>query len=399
MSSAICVEVFDWAKLSKAEDNFRSAILALEDGIVSSAKEYLSASAGKDMPNSSALLGIIDLMEGKVDLGMKFLNQASEFNTNIPDAYSALAQIYSQKGDAQRAEFYKKKYTEICGFSNYIPLKIGSIKASADYPLSDSLSFLNDLGANPNVSANDTNANKSQAQNKTKKSDNAPIKEENSFSILPAWISPIWVISGAGILFFLLMLRSSFNKWKKQQIENFTNESAKAQKESPKSKSNFSNELNKANLKKPTQNSIAIEKYKKNAPESVSPLVKAISNRQNEYKEKSQQVKNLAKLILENKNRNDLDSISLNNLGKSKSPKLDLALNLQKKQQKIKKDNLNKFDDSDISKLSNSSAEIAKEFGIEINSVDTKKNLNKLTSDKDELDKLANKIQKNKNNG
>ncbi len=397
MSNSICIEVFDWAKLSQSEDSYRSALLALEEGIYSSAKDYLIQSASKELPNSAAMLGLIYMMEGNIPEALKYLHLASENNTNIPDAYSALAQYYTQQGDTKKAAGYKNLYTEFSGLKSYLPIQIGALKPE-NINQNDSLSFLSygvinnseNLRTDTNRTA-DSNAAKAQRPKAT--TTNSKTETSMITNILD-WISPTVFYVIFGLVLFIIMLFSTYMKWRKKQIELINQFNTKPQNSNVARASKFDSELQKAEISpaKPKIHS-AINKYMANEINQSPKTTKKTNQFADTYAENSGQVQNLARIILDNqKNQQTPSKSSLLPKGqeKSKNPNLDLAISLQKKQQNIKSKNIENIKSEDLQ--SDRNQELSKKLGIPPSALDTKKKINDLESNQDQLNKLADKF-------
>lgn len=400
MSNSICVEVFDWSKLTQSEDNYRSALLALEEGLYPSAISYLKQSAGKDQPNAAAILGIINMMEGNTNDALKNLHLASENNSNIPDAYSALAQYYATKGDQQKVNHYKNLYRQHSGLNSFIPIIIGSLKPE-NISDNDSLSFLS-YGVNTDSAQNNTQLIKS-PDTLSKSAKNTPAKPKTDIKnnstwmdYFYQWVSPTLFYIIFGIALFLIMIISAYLKWRKQQIALLTQISDTAQSNQVAKKSKFKSELIKAESKPQATNQQAINRYKAN-DNSVPPNPTKKTNNHNKFSdsfpENSEQVQDLARIILENQNNaktNSNNSLLPKGFEKAKNPNLDLALSLQKKQQKLKSINIERLNPEDIN--SGNDDELSKKFGVPSSAIDAKKKISKLQSNPDELNKLADKF-------
>lgn len=399
MSNSICVEVFDWSRLTQSEDNYRSALLALEEGLYPSAKSYLEQSVSKEQPNSAAILGIINMMEGNIDEALKNLHVASENNSNIPDAYSALAQYYSSKNDQQKVNHYKNLYRQHSGLNFYKPIIIGSLKPERISD-NDSLSFLsygvaNDTAQTASVSTDsmDTLTKTTKITPMNRKNEN--YKDSSWTDYLYQWISPTLFYVVFGIAILMIMIISSYLKWRKQQIAILNQMSDTIQDKQATKNSKFKSELNKAESKPQAPHQIAINKYKANDNAVQQNSTIKNSNIQNKFSdtfpENSEQVQDLARIILENQNNaKSNNSLLPKGFEKSKNPNLDLALSLQKKQQNLKSKNIEKLNSDDIK--SGNDDELSKKFGVPTSAIDAKKKISKLQSDQDELNKLAGKF-------
>lgn len=389
MSRAIMLEVFDWTKLSQAEDNYRSGLLAFEGGQITEAKDYFLKANNKETPNAAALLGIIFLREGKPEQALKYLNLAADNHSNIADAYSALSQIYSLKGDNQKAVYFKATFTKMTGLANFQQLDMGSLKLDS-LTSPDSLSFLfNQLQAADN--ANDSNLVQNNNTDTTKAKQIMPAAE-NRRGILPEWLSPTVFYVVFGSLLFVLMLVSSFFKWRKRQIAMIN-----AQMQEQPRKSKFNSDLKKAErqLATSSQAANAYKQYEDAADNKPKKIVKEEKIEDiNDNK-----VRDLARHILENKTfkteKEELEKAGKKS-GYSKSPKLELALHLHQEQQKQKNKNISQLNKNDIPNSGKDLEDTAKKLGIEKASLSTKKNLSNIEENPDKINNLASKFKSKK---
>lgn len=404
MSNSIFLEVFDWNKLNSNEEHYRNALLALEDNIYSIAYNELKQINLQDYPNAAAILGLLQLKSGDIKSAKENLLIASNSNSNITDIYSALAQIYKNESNSKQNDFYLNKFSEITGTNQYNSIEISNISLndSSNY---DSLSYLATIENHSNDSATtDTKIDTSKIQN-SNTSVTLNAKKESSFfdnKVL------MYVIFAIAIL--TLMLFTTFLKWRKNQLNILQAKNLKASQskntttnkypysnksEYPnKIKNNNYNEIDESLLQNNITNEKpihpALQKYLKNSTKikqnenstkSPTPIKK-------NYKENQQEILKLLDNILEkNKNKQIIESKLENEKNKyKKNPNLDLALSLQKKQQDLKSERISNINE-------NTDSENLK--GINSNTINAKKKINKLENNKSEIEKLAEKINKN----
>lgn len=155
----------------------------------------------------------------------------------------------------------------------------------------------------------------------------------------------------------------------------------------------FNSELQKAEAKAPASNNMVINKYKANDNSAKPAETDKSKIFRSDYPEKSEQVQDLARIILENQ-KNQVtptkNQLLPKKMEKSKNPNLDLALSLQKKQQKIKSQNIENMNTDELN--SKDKNELSKKFGVGTNTIDTKRKINDLQDNHEELAKLANKF-------
>lgn len=390
MSNSILIEVFDWSKLSKDEEKYRDALLALENFQFLYAKRQLQSISLKDYPNAAGLLGIIQLQESKLVDAKKSLQIAYDGNSNLPDVYSALAQLAHNSANNKQYDYYINKYASITGKKDFIAITSQEIIDTTSMSQYDSLMYLNSMGApSPEISQEekDTTTNNNLAHQDTnivKPQDNI-ITDKTIF--YATFISVV----------IMIMIFSTYFRWRKKQIRMLTELSMAADNfknaEKPKQyrdSASARQALAKDNKAIESNNHVhpAIQKYMDNksskkdiTPKDVTPNP---ANSQ-EIKKKQKEVLNLAEKILETqKVKKEIETkLEQENTKYKKNPNLDLAISLQKKEQNIKSERIgNITENTPKEELS----------GISSTAIDAKMKMNKLQESKSELDKLAEKF-------
>ncbi len=395
MSNSIMLEVFDWSKLSKDDEHYRNALLSLENFQYLSAKEDLYKIKLKDNPNAAGILGLILYQEGSIDEAQKYLNYAFDGNSNIADVYAALAQISQNSNNTKQYDYYVNKYATIVGNKNYTIIKPGSLVITNETGKYDSLMYLNSMNSQNGGQTNDSSAIDSSKANEQSKA--KPIAKQQQYSLF----SDKTILYAAFAIFIvLLMVISTYFKWRKKQIQMLKDLSIAADnfKNLGVVPSNIEEEINNANNAK--ANAIeneqpihpALQKYLKNNPPNIKKadkekkIIKAPLK--NDFKQKQKDVLNLAEKILENqKVKKEIETKLENESSKyKKNPNLDLALSLQKKQQNLKSE-----------KISNITEETNEDntTGLNSSTINAKKKINKLQENKSEIEKLAGKFKQN----
>ena len=406
MSNAICVEVFDWSKLSEKEDSYRSALLALESGVYASAKDYLEQSAGRDVPNAAAILGVLEMMLGNEYKSLENLHIAADNSTNVPDAYSALSQYYTKKGDQQKAKHYHDLYTQNSGgLTAFLPIQVGGLHPEKIKP-NDPLSFLS-YGVVPDAdtSTNDSaEKNQSSTKSKTKqpKSDNS---KENG-----AWwasISPTYYYVVIGVGLFALMMFSSYRKWRKAQLaaltasqnNNFESTLRQAQNinavpEEPR-KTKQGRTSTAPTEAQGARGGVNIYKQQTSAPKAdAANRPREIATRQTPNEKNADKVERLAQLLIKNK-QNGQENISPAKTSTSpkiesdnteiKNPGINLAMSLANKQKNIRNKNLQNLNPDDTT---------TKKAGISDSAIEAKRKIMNLETDEEERKRIADKFNK-----
>lgn len=391
MSNSIMIEVFDWNKLSKDEEKYRDALLALENFQYLYAKRQLQSIKLKDMPNAAGILGILQLQESKLDAAKKSLQIAFDGNSNLPDVYSALAQLAHNSANNKQYAYYINKYASITGKKDFIAITPKEIVDTNSIDKYDSLMFLNSIGAPaPDISdkLRDTTSKQNIARidSVVNKPQENLIKDKTIF-----YIAFIFVV-------IMMMILSTYFRWRKKQIKMLTELSMAAtnfkdaEKPQPYREHRTQNQgiaISSKHIENNNHVHPAIQKYMDNksnkkdtSPKDVS-TAKPVSTK--EIRQKQKEVINLAEKILETqKVKKEIEAkLEHENTKYKKNPNLDLALSLQKKEQNIKSE-----------RISNITADTPKEdlANISSSTIDAKMKMNKLQESKSEIEKLAEKF-------
>jgi hypothetical protein len=390
-TKTIILETFDWKKLSKEEDEYRSGLLAYEGKIYAAAKAHFEKAIVGDIPDVGVYLGIVYLKAGDLNKAMESFITARSSGTKLPDVYAGLAQIYSMKGDNDKAKHYRELFKKETGQAYFPYLDIAD-SLKLEIPKDEQFSLLSesDLSENKDTAVPDQKSIIKDSLNKEAKTDTTATKPTTELSE-PSWLT--YILIAAALLLFVVL--SSYIKWRKQQLKN-----AK-----PKKNDEFNQDLEKVK-KTLAPTSHAAKKYQEN--DQISKDKKPATPKQKQAAPKEnpdagKELEKLAKKLKQEQEKNERDKLDENIIekntvekqNKSKiNAKLELAMHLQKEQQKLKKKNIETLKESvkpsDIDKMS----DIAKKLGIEKGMVEADKQLKKLTTDKDTISKLADKFKK-----
>lgn len=408
-SRAIMVEVFDWNKLSTAEDNYHSGLLSIEQGVIASSKKLLSLSAKGGFANAGVFLGIQLMMEGNTSTALDKLLQAEKQGANIPDLYAALFQLYNLAGNHETAEYYRKKFYQKSGLNYIAELKLSNTPVSdsnqtEDYSLLQHLNepLMGDSARKQKEGATANNENDA-FNSKFVESDSASSK--GILSDLPPWAGDAVKYGGIFLVLIGLLLFSSYLKWRKRQVE-FIREQYK-QAEKPANKQVFKEKLataKKSIVPPPSQVTNAYKKAaaavkpaaakKETAKKPELPRPNATSEKKIDYPEETieQSFERIANELMQHKEYSKTENFEDETPQMKLNPKMELALHLQKEQQRLKETKSGKTELPNDSKKLN---EVAKKLGIQQDLAQTKMNFSELAKDKNSINKLAEKFKPN----
>ena len=397
----IVLETFKWDQLEKDEDSYRLGLISLFDRIYPAAKDYLESAANMDNIEAKAQLGILLLRSGKTSEAEKYLSLSLKIADKTPDIYAALSQAYQIQGNSEEALKYARLFSEKTGMDTFDNLETDLNIADNDNSGEPS-SLLNTFDSaeeqkKDTVTTDSTDAELVQADSSMAESD-SPDKTESK-GLMPEWLSSIliYVIVFGGIM--LVILVSSYLKWRKQKISKIR--SSKGKKFDDKLKKagkGLKSEKLKEMDRKGTTATQAANAYKKAAEAAEQKKSEQIKEEEKKFgppagsnKLMSEKLDKIARELT--KNRADIDDSSLKETPKNPvNAKLQLALHLQEEQNRLKNKSKADFNSSGFTADSKKLAEIAEKLGIEKDKVNKEDKTPKISSDKESLSKLAEKF-------
>jgi hypothetical protein len=116
-TKAILVDVFDWNTISRADEDYRMGLLALESQNYKLASKFFENSIKLGNPYSSYQLGILYLRNGDYDKAIKIFQFAENKEITINDLYAAFAQAYKKLKNTSKENYYKKLFTTKTGIN------------------------------------------------------------------------------------------------------------------------------------------------------------------------------------------------------------------------------------------------------------------------------------------
>lgn len=381
-SNAIRVDVFSWNSLSPAEDQYRTAMLGYEEEMLDITTEGLRNALKDSIVDASAYLGFIFLKQGKINSSIKYLENADNNNSNIFDIYGALWQAYLIKGDSTKANKYLNIFKKKSGLNEVSKITIDTLIENGDQVFEDT-SILFET-KNINLTASDSILNKK--FEKVFESPDSVISSDtlNSFSF-PWWFEYlIWVAIALIILVIFLYLR-----WRQKQLQNRKDKkkTKKGQFQKIYNNETDQNRATKNKLdEKYTQHNVSMQESENDDDDLIA----------QETKEKAEKVENEAidKAIEAIKKKKEEQEAAKNQKTIKKDAKLQLAMQLADEQNKIRSSNLENLNKNIKNADPNKLDKIAKKLGIEKGIDENKTNFDQIKSDKDTLNKLAQKFGK-----
>lgn len=217
-SNAIIVDVFDWSKLTKDEDNYRSGLFAYESNLYSQAI-ILFEESKESVKEARSMLGIVYLLEDSLKLSFNQLTIAARNDSYLPDVYAALSQIYNEKGSSTKAKYYEDKFKS----------KLGVKDSAFEYPKLifnksniDSLEVTETLDSSK-VDLEEVNTNnrfsnlfdKDNSKTTSISTQKNKLENEDAFQNLKGFLKYIII----AIILLGLMLIALYLKWRKTKLD------------------------------------------------------------------------------------------------------------------------------------------------------------------------------------
>ena len=419
-TNEIVIEVFDWNKLSEGEEAYRMALLGLEDDLIEVAKPDLLRAVKSDIADAGTFLGLILLKEGKINSAQKNFQFAELKGSIFAENYAALTQIYKIKKDTTNSKLYEEKYKEKTGNNNIPQIDLPEIIEKEEECL-EPVSHLDEF----------LDKYKKEADTTDKQ------KEENSFQNILAkdtttkdigkidTYKTIAKYAIAVVAAFALLLLYWYLKWRKKQLEKIEQKKVTQQKVNKKEadttgkqkvkKNHKDNKNEKSNNEKqsfgtvidrtiaeevPYIQNIQTQKVAKTENKETETDKYSINEQDNNIRQQQTTLEYPSSPEERSQKANELLAIMQENIKKSETnnaktqkqlPTVELASRLADEQKRIKEKQLS--DLPEILELDeNKINAISKKIGIEKSGLETRKTLNKIENDEEEISKLSKKF-------
>lgn len=430
-SNALMAEFFRWDQINPTEDNYRMGLLALTDGIGKAAEKYLKKASDEGHVNASAFYGIILLQRGSVTEAAEKIEYALKSGSDIPDAYAAATQLLRMNNYPNEAEKYADAFKKLTGLSYVaeLPVEIpDDAKPESTAAIETALySLVNDstlfsISANDSVPTTDSAKEERFAglfgpdSTADGNSGGNPEYDSSTPSVVPEWFTQILIYVGIFVIIFSVILIFAYFRWRRNQASKKIDDSDSVTNDA------FDEKLEKARktLSEPNRKE-AVKAYTK-AGSVVDRTVKEKSTAgKKQEKTEKQKVEEKAateirsKAEKEEEDKNKLMEL-LSKVKESKSeegktvlqkeepkpkksegpPRIELAMHLQEEQRRIKEKDISSIKQQDLPTDVKKLSEVARKLGIETSGLETKKKIDKLSSDKDAMSQLEKKFSVNK---
>lgn len=393
-SQRVVINLFNWTSLTKSEDLFHTALLALEDTLYDVSEKYLIQSSLLGNPKSAAILGLLYSNQKKINRASKFSEFGQFDATYFPDIYNILANIYKYRSDSINFEKYKTQFEKSTA-NPYVPISFldnipSDTLSETESKILDSLIYSYRLNFQSDTSNDEfTRFNKLFDSNYTP-TEETTTAQKSSWNALPLWLRAIIGVFVA----FLLVLIFQYFRWRNMQIK--IKQSKQKEYVKRENKDNFSG--NRQEKKSPAMSPQMIDTYVQNQSEAKETINSENQSKSNMQQDTSlviteEKVKQLSNILENIKATKEEETLKKNKQSQPPlSAKLELALNLAEEQKRIKQNkiemSLNEFI-STTDKLKST----AQKLGLEENSIEIKQAIDNLINDKTKLQDLQSKFE------
>ncbi len=391
---SILIDAVRWDNLSTSDDAYYTALLALEDNILESAKRDFLSAAMEKHGEAAMFLGIILLQQGKVNSALKNLEFALNKGVTLPDLFAALSQAYSIKQDKTKSNEFAERFktSTSMSFSPQLPITtITEPDSAITEPVAHLILDTNEV-AKDTIKADTAISQKFEGlfADSTKKADD---------SFIPGIYNQILIYVAGIALAIILLIVLLYLKWRNKQLlsKNINEKTAKTVPKRPAPRESQASQ--QAHLQ--AQKLFAAKAYSKNPVQKENSPAAEKKETQIESKASINHQKNKDELIETilniSKDKQALSKDEYTIPQEKKKPlsaKLEIAMNLAVEQRKIKQKNINSIGSGAIDLSQSKLTDMAKKLGIEKGSLETKKALNKIEKDEAALSKLKNKFKK-----
>ncbi len=386
-SKAINVEFFRWNELKSVDDYYRSGLLALESGLQEVAIKNLSAAHSLGNHNASAYLGFIYLSKGQINKAKDYLRISALKNVNIDDIYAGISQILKIENNFEKATQFADIFKKRSGLNHYLDLPIENLSdttlssdniASNENYFDDIIALVNSIDTVKTDTIHPQFANLfSQDTTKT------AIESEKQTELIPSWITMLIVALLGFALALVLITTFLYLRWRKKQAQKISSKERKTSFDD-----NLQKSMNTTNVYSRKATSLYSQNEKSaNESEEIKNNETKSTDTKNELQSKL--FDTLDKL---SQKHNESETNQQEPAKVGHSPKLELAMHLQKEQQKLKQRNIDSLSQTKLPTDVKKMTEFAKKLGIEKGSLEVKKALDDIMSNKDYMKKLSEKF-------
>lgn len=436
-SDALSIDVFSWDKLSSHDDIYRSAQLALSEGLQQQALQNFRLVAEKGHVDAASYLGLELIKQGLYDEALGWLKKGIRGNTTIADAYGGLCQIARVNGMSDEAKSYEKRFCDMTGLRSVLdiaveyqpPLSSINENMNQEEPLSIAAIMVDEEIHQDSTlirsSAEDTSRFSSLfATNSSSKQSNEGIsKEVVNASLMPQWMKTVSIAAIALLFSAVIAMVVMYIRWRKRKQEAFDMD--EDDENTMSDTSLFAAELQQAQSQTPAASiQSAVKSYANTFEKTIddtsenennsatAPLAKNVSQEKTMLEEFIGEVITMSKNAVD-KGKNYVEERKQSLVEGVFSPEdnddnlwhedsiivpqrgeYELAMNLQAKQRIQRSQSLGTLDADMLPSQQFGITKVARKLGIETGSIEAKRSISHLQTDAHALSDLRKKFSK-----
>ncbi len=389
ISNELNVFIVYWSNLSLGEDYFHTGLLAFEESLDSIGLDFMHKALKEGYYDAANIIALQEFANGKVNRALKY-SDIGEYSTgSFPQVLAIKSAMLRMRGDTIFAKQLADKYFELT--KKELPkLLVPKNRLQSDTLSISEIRFVDSLTQllqNSQMQSTEEFTQFNNLFDSTKAKDSLTKTSHSLLDIFPWWVQVL-----ISVIFAILMLiLYLYFRWRmlqtKAKISKARNQSIKSSREATKvPKKNIAPQKAAEKYQANENKEVANAKQPSGA---IAPPDKPIAINQDKAKQMTDAINN----IVAQKQSENTEAIQPKKSHKpsSANAKIELAMNLINEQKKIKEAKLKNIPEELFNKT-DKVKEIASKMGLEENTIEMKKAMEKATKDKSIIDKLSSKL-------
>lgn len=400
ISHQILLNIVDWKNLTKAEDYFHTALLAIEDSVNDAAKKYLQNSILLGNSKAAAVEALLALKNGEINRALKFSDFGVLSANYLPDILILRANIFKAKGDTFHFKQAAEEYQKITG-NSFFNIKLPKIVIPTDTLTLNEIALIDSLTQvyhNTQAENSEPELKKFEkyfANQDTIKQNKKEISKD-FWGLLPFWLQAILVSVAA----FVILLLIFYLRWRNLQVKAKISKTRQSVIETNRQKPTAKTKYPQAAVNKyqDVEKKAETSSQKSSSQKTNTQSPKGTSTKMTEEspisEEKVKKVEEIIEAIKSAKREQADENITQEEdkpQAKTIPAKIEIARSIAEEQKKIKEEKLSEIDNTIYNKTEKLKS-VAKKIGIEENTIEMKNSISKLAKDKNSIDLLSSKF-------
>lgn len=400
ISNQILVNIVDWKNLTKSDDYFHTALLAIEDSVNEAAKKYLNNAILLGNSKAAAVSALLAFKNGEINRAFKFSEFGVLSATYLPDLLILRANILKAKGDTFHFKQLADEYKKITG-DNLFLIKMPKSMPSSDTLALAEINLIDSLTKVYNVTQTETTEPELKKFDKIFSNNDSLKKskkesQKDFWGLLPFWLQAVLISVAA----FVILLLIFYLRWRNLQVKANISKTRQSVIEAGRQKQTKKTKYPQAAVSKYQEAEKNTEATKPNEQTKTTSAKqqKEVEIKENDInpfnEEKVRQVEEVIEAIKSAKREQteEINQQEQDKIHKKTIPaRIEIARSIAEEQKKIKQEKLSEIDDTLYSK-SEKLKTIAKKIGIEENTIEMKNAISKISKDKNSIDILSSKF-------